>query len=377
MTNVKNSELLNEIIEFSKNIGKAQTVTAEKFLVALLCGVSKEKTFSGSEFVATVTEKLKSLNITADQLKSKLLEYIEGGNGSFYDGLYMQKMIFEAKDAVEKEGGESLMPSVLFNKIIDNPSDAIKAAMGENKENVDAQTVQNIVDEILPSDETKDDEEMLAEIRESASKIKAMLDLGKELHAQEEKPSVKEEISKLVDKVKTLQSELLDTVYGQDNAVNVFTTGYFQAELLSMTDIDRKKPRATYLFAGPPGVGKTFLAEVAAEKLSLPFMRLDMSEYADKEANLEFCGSDKVYKNAKSGNVTGFVSEHPKCILLFDEVEKAHLGVIHLFLQMLDAGRLRDNYTDEEVSFKDAIIIFTTNAGKQLYESESDGDFSS
>lgn len=377
MTNVKNSELLNEIIEFSKNIGKAQTVTAEKFLVALLCGVSKEKTFSGSEFVATVTEKLKSLNITAEQLKSKLLEYIEGGNGSFYDGLYMQKMIFEAKDAVEKEGGESLMPSVLFNKIIDNPSDAIKAAMGENKENVDAQTVQNIVDEILPSDETKDDEEMLAEIRESASKIKAMLDLGKELHAQEEKPSVKEEISKLVDKVKTLQSELLDTVYGQDNAVNVFTTGYFQAELLSMTDIDRKKPRATYLFAGPPGVGKTFLAEVAAEKLSLPFMRFDMSEYADKEANLEFCGSDKVYKNAKSGNVTGFVSEHPKCILLFDEVEKAHLCVIHLFLQMLDAGRLRDNYTDEEVSFKDAIIIFTTNAGKQLYESESDGDFSS
>lgn len=377
MTNVKNSELLNEIIEFSKNIGKAQTVTAEKFLVALLCGVSKEKTFSGSEFVATVTEKLKSLNITAEQLKSKLLEYIEGGNGSFYDGLYMQKMIFEAKDAVEKEGGESLMPSVLFNKIIDNPSDAIKAAIGENKENVDAQTVQNMVDEILPSDETKDDEETLAEIRESASKIKAMLDLGKELHAQEEKPSVKEEISKLVDKVKTLQSELLDTVYGQDNAVNAFTTGYFQAELLSMTDIDRKKPRATYLFAGPPGVGKTFLAEVAAEKLSLPFMRFDMSEYADKEANLEFCGSDKVYKNAKSGNVTGFVSEHPKCILLFDEVEKAHLCVIHLFLQMLDAGRLRDNYTDEEVSFKDAIIIFTTNAGKQLYESESDGDFSS
>lgn len=377
MTNVKNSELLNEIIEFSKNIGKAQTVTAEKFLVALLCGVRKEKTFSGSEFVATVTEKLKSLNITAEQLKSKLLEYIEDGNGSFYDGLYMQKMIFEAKDAVEKEGGESLMPSVLFNKIIDNPSDAIKAAIGENKENVDAQTVQNIVDEILPSDETKDDEEMLAEIRESASKIKVMLDLGKELHAQEEKPSVKEEISKLVDKVKTLQSELLDTVYGQDNAVNVFTTGYFQAELLSMTDIDRKKPRATYLFAGPPGVGKTFLAEVAAEKLSLPFMRFDMSEYADKEANLEFCGSDKVYKNAKSGNVTGFVSEHPKCILLFDEVEKAHLCVIHLFLQMLDAGRLRDNYTDEEVSFKDAIIIFTTNAGKQLYESESDGDFSS
>lgn len=68
---------------------------------------------------------------------------------------------------------------------------------------------------------------------------------------------------------------------------------------------------------------------------------------------------------------------HRKCVLLFDEIEKAHLTVIHLFLQMLDAGRLRDNYTDNEVSFKDTILIFTTNAGKQLYEDSDSGDFSS
>lgn len=147
--------------------------------------------------------------------------------------------------------------------------------------------------------------------------------------------------------------------------------------MLSMMDKSRKRPRATFLFAGPPGVGKTFLAEKAAEVLKIPFMRFDMSEYADKEANLEFCGSDKVYKNAKQGNVTGFVSENPRCILLFDEIEKAHMCVKHLFLQMLDAGRLRDNYTDEEVSFSDAIIILTTNAGKQLYMESESGDFSS
>lgn len=73
--------------------------------------------------------------------------------------------------------------------------------------------------------------------------------------------------------------------------------------MLSMLDKSRKRPRATFLFAGPPGVGKTFLAEKAAEALKLPFMRFDMSEYSDKEANIEFCGSDKVYKNGKAGTM--------------------------------------------------------------------------
>ena len=118
------------------------------------------------------------------------------------------------------------------------------------------------------------------------------------------------------------------------------------------------------------------MAEKAAEALKLPFMRFDMSEYSDKEANIEFCCSDKVYKNGKAGNVTSFVADNPKCVLLFDEIEKANICVIHLFLQMLDAGRLRDNYTDKEVSFSDAIILLTTNAGKQLYEESESGDFS-
>ncbi len=176
-----------------------------------------------------------------------------------------------------------------------------------------------------------------------------------------------EALAALMDNVKDVRKRLLDAVFGQDAAVNAFVSGYFKASLDARFKKDRKKPKATFLFAGPPGVGKTFLAETAAEALGLPFARFDMSEYADKEANIEFCGSDKVYKNGKVGNVTSFVSEHPECVLLFDEVEKAHLSVIYLFLQMLDAGRLRDNYTDEEVSFRDTIIILTTNAGKNLY----------
>ena len=175
-------------------------------------------------------------------------------------------------------------------------------------------------------------------------------------------------VAELVAKVNEVRDQILEEVYGQDHAVSAFTSGYFRAELTSLTNKSNKKPRATFLFAGPPGTGKTFLAEQIAEHLGLPYQRFDMSEYADKEANIEFCGSDKVYKNGKAGNVTSFVEEHPHSILLFDEVEKAHLNVIYLFLQILDAGRIRDNFTDNEVSFADTILIFTTNVGKRLYE---------
>lgn len=144
-----------------------------------------------------------------------------------------------------------------------------------------------------------------------------------------------------------------------------------QGEITAITQNDTTKPRAVFLFAGAPGVGKTFFAEQTAGLLGLPYKRFDMSEYSEKEANLMFAGSDKVYKCSHTGEVTEFVKEHPHCILLFDEIEKAHLNVIHLFLQILDAGRLRDNFIGEEVSFKDVIVIMTTNAGKEMYEDDS------
>lgn len=184
-------------------------------------------------------------------------------------------------------------------------------------------------------------------------------------------------IAEITAKAKQLRSRLSESVFGQAHAVNTFVKGYFQAELTSVNAEKRSsRPKATFLFAGPSGVGKTFFAEKIAEELQLPYMRFDMSEYADKEANVEFCGSDKAYKNAKPGNVTDFVAKNPNAVLLFDEIEKAHIVAIHLFLQILDAGRLRDNYSDAEVSFLDCILIFTTNAGKQLYENSTQTDLS-
>ena len=196
--------------------------------------------------------------------------------------------------------------------------------------------------------------------------------------AGQQPPAVPEEagMSRMTLKVKKLQRQLSEKVKGQAHAISTFVTGYFQSELQAAIDKTRKSPRATFLFAGPPGVGKTYLSETVAECLGLPFRRFDMSEYTDPNSTNELSGSDANYKGSSEGQLTGFVNKNPRCVLLFDEIEKANLETLHLFLQVLDAGRLRDNKTDREVSFRDAICIFTTNAGRGLYENSESTNLS-
>lgn len=184
----------------------------------------------------------------------------------------------------------------------------------------------------------------------------------------------KNQIGYLVEKVKHLREALLGRVYGQDHAVNAFADGIWNAGILEATDPESRKPKGIFLFAGPPGVGKTFLAEEAAKEMKLPFLRLDMSGYSHREAECDLAGFAKTYKDAKKGLLTEFVEKNPRCILLFDEIEKASRSVIHLFLQILDAGALTDLYEGRKISFKDTIVIFTTNAGRELYEAEDNID---
>ncbi len=186
--------------------------------------------------------------------------------------------------------------------------------------------------------------------------------------AQEMTP---EFLSQLTERIREMRAQLLGIVQGQDPVVHAFAEGIFAAEVLSASDEKRKRPRAIFVFAGPPGVGKTFLAEQAAEALGLPFKRFDMSTYADHQSYMGLVGFEKSYQGAKEGLLTGFVKKNPHSFLLFDEVEKAHLNTVQLFLQILDAGRLSDRYLSEDISFKDTIIIFTTNAGKSLYEGDN------
>lgn len=176
------------------------------------------------------------------------------------------------------------------------------------------------------------------------------------------------ELSRFTSSLRELRASLLARVYGQDHAVHAFVEGLFNAEITAASDPGRKRPRAIFVFAGPPGVGKTYLAELGAEALKRPFKRFDMSAYSDHQAYMSLVGFPPSYQAAQPGQLTGFVQENPECFLLFDEIEKANLTTINLFLQILDAGRLEDKFSAKDVSFKETIIIFTTNAGESLYD---------
>ncbi len=370
MSELKTSKILTQLMELSKGIGnkKNPPFTAERFIVAVIDSLNNKENENDSELRAAG----ELLNTFIDDLgaaKEKLVKYIfDEKTPLFLDDLYMKKRLQDAAELMSESKNTEIDSIALLICIIHEPSVTVKSVL---KTSVSEKPSQ---DPALKSVGIKFDE--LAEEKKNANATETEKEMTEEKTTVSNPDSSKADMASLVNNVKRIREELKSAVFGQDNAINTFATGYFQANMLSMIDKSRKRPRATFLFAGPPGVGKTFLAEKIAESLKLPFKRFDMSEYADKEANIEFCGSDKVYKNSKAGNVTSFVDENPKCVLLFDEIEKAHICVIHLFLQMLDAGRLRDNNTDKEVPFTDAIIILTTNAGKQLYQDSESGDFS-
>ena len=171
-------------------------------------------------------------------------------------------------------------------------------------------------------------------------------------------------------RIRTLRQKLLSQVFGQDNAIHAFSEALFSVELVAEADRERHQPAGIFVFAGPPGVGKTYLAERAAEALARPFLRFDMSSYSQDHEVSSLVGSPPIYRGAEPGLLTRFVKKNQNAVLLFDEIEKAAPSAIHLFLQVLDAGRLQDRNTDETIGFRDTLIIFTTNVGRQLYEAE-------
>lgn len=160
-------------------------------------------------------------------------------------------------------------------------------------------------------------------------------------------------------------NESFSDIEGQDYACNAVKEQLF--------GVLRKKnesgPLAIFLFAGPPAVGKTFLAQKMAEALGRPFERFDMSGYSDKEAPISLFGLNKSYKAAGPGRFTTYVKEHPVSVILLDEIEKAHITVCNNMLQVLDKGEVRDLFYEQDFSVRDCILIFTTNVGANAYNS--------
>jgi len=187
----------------------------------------------------------------------------------------------------------------------------------------------------------------------------------------------RDKFQELVDSSNQLYDRLLCKVMGQNEAVRMFVQGYFQSEVFKGEEDDKKGPASTFLFAGPSGVGKTFLATTAASMLKLPFLRLDMSEYSRDSSVHTLSGVPKTYANPQKGTLTGFVDANPHSIVLLDEIEKACEDVLYQFLQVLDGGFLTDGFTGKTVDFSETILIFTTNVGKSLYEDRDRENLSS
>lgn len=165
------------------------------------------------------------------------------------------------------------------------------------------------------------------------------------------------------ERLRELEPNMLSKIFGQDEAVH----GVAQSVLLAKAGLsDDAKPLASYLFVGPTGVGKTELARVLAAELGAKLVRFDMSEYSEPHTVSKLVGSPAGYVGYDDGGLlTDAVRKTPNCVLLFDEIEKAHAAVFNLLLQVLDYAKLTDN-KGQKADFSGAIIIMTSNAGARF-----------
>ncbi len=172
------------------------------------------------------------------------------------------------------------------------------------------------------------------------------------------------------DKLKDLQKNLLRLIYGQDEAVQIVS----DAIVMSRSGLgNEEKPMGSFLFAGPTGVGKTELARQLAIQLGSHIERFDMSEYMEKHSVSKLIGAPPGYVGYDQGGaLTDAVKKHPHCVILLDEIEKAHIDIYNILLQVFDHGKLTDSQS-RTTDFRNVVIIMTTNAGAKDMEAGSIG----
>ncbi len=170
--------------------------------------------------------------------------------------------------------------------------------------------------------------------------------------------------------LRDLEAKLKRVVFGQDDAIEALASSI---KLARAGLREPEKPIGNYLFAGPTGVGKTEVAKQLADNLGVELLRFDMSEYMEKHAVSRLIGAPPGYVGFDQGGLlTDGVDQHPHCVLLLDEIEKAHPDVYNILLQVMDHGELTD-HNGRTVNFRNVVLIMTSNAGAQEQAKEAIG----
>ncbi|MBQ3771102.1 MAG: AAA family ATPase, partial [Bacteroidaceae bacterium] len=174
--------------------------------------------------------------------------------------------------------------------------------------------------------------------------------------------------------IKDLEQNIKQKIYGQDKAVEQVV------EAIQMSKaglVDENKPIASFLFVGPTGVGKTELCKVLAEQMGIQLVRFDMSEYTEKHTVAKLIGAPAGYIGYEDGGLlTDAIRKSPNCVLLLDEIEKAHSDIYNILLQAMDYARLTDN-KGQKADFRHVVLVMTSNAGAQFASQASIGYFPS
>ncbi len=164
------------------------------------------------------------------------------------------------------------------------------------------------------------------------------------------------------DKLSNLAENIKAKIFGQDQAVKQVVEAILMAKAGLL---DEQKPIASFLFVGQTGVGKTEIVKVLAKELDVPLVRFDMSEYTERHTVAKLIGSPAGYVGYDDGGLlTDAIRKTPNCVLLLDEIEKAHSDIYNVLLQIMDYANLTDN-KGQKADFRHVILVMTSNAGAQ------------
>lgn len=180
----------------------------------------------------------------------------------------------------------------------------------------------------------------------------------------------KEQIACIASATLLLESGLKSKIFGQDKAIKVITDKIMVAKSGLTNPL---KPLASFLMIGTTGVGKTEVVNEVSKQMNMQMLRLDMSEYSERGSASKLIGTSAGYIGYEDGGkLTDYVSNHPHCVILFDEIEKADKSIFNLFLQILDYGKITDG-SGREVDFRNTLIFMTSNAGVEALDTNTIG----